>query len=630
MALTVLIVEDEQSASRLLSGIASEVGLSARATGSGKEAQELCSHAAASGQPFSVVVLDLVLSELDGFQFGTAARAAPWGATLPIIVISGIYKKLPEEFAARIQPAAFFAKPFEPAALRAALAKHSGALAATPPLEGSLSERPAATILVQLLREKANGVLTLTQDSSKRMITFQQGMVRFAQSNVRAETVGAAQIASGLIKQTSFDRAVAVAKQQNIALHEALAAARVMTPEQLRTALKQQTSEVCIAAVGALAGTYKFEQKPADAVNGVPDMRTSPVVLVLEAAKRNGNPAAAKPWLEDRAQEKLNRSPELEREIFAVKSFWPGEAVTPLATGGRSVGEILPRVKPPELPLLQYLCMSGLLTVPGAAKAAAKAPTSAASAGDEDKGRTFKPEEQAARTQLLADRDRLKEASHYEVLGVAPGASAADIKTAWFAAAKRYHSDAFSGLELGSARRAAEELFTRVNEANTVLSDANRRADYDVYLDRKAKGLPTDVGAILRAEGVFQRGEVLFKAGRWEDAEAQFREAISLNHTEAEFHAYLGMAMFRRSGKPDEAVSHVQKSLEMDPRLHSGTLFLSHLYEAQGDAERAKTLLRKAIDKDPDFAQAKEELKRLRNKPAEQTKGGFLSRLLKK
>ena len=41
MALTVLIVEDEQSASRLLSGIASEVGLSARTTASGKEAQEL-------------------------------------------------------------------------------------------------------------------------------------------------------------------------------------------------------------------------------------------------------------------------------------------------------------------------------------------------------------------------------------------------------------------------------------------------------------------------------------------------------------------------------------------------------------------------------------------------------------
>jgi len=224
------------------------------------------------------------------------------------------------------------------------------------------------------------------------------------------------------------------------------------------------------------------------------------------------------------------------------------------------LGARLARAKAPELPLLQYLCMSGLLTASAAAKAPVKA--AAPNAADEDKGKVFKPEEQAARAKLLSQRDRLKEASHYEVLGVQPGADAAEIKNAWFAAAKRYHSDAFSGLELGSARRVAEELFSRVNEANTVLSDANRRADYDVYLDRKAKGLPTDVGAILRAEGVFQRGEALFKAGRWEDAEAQFREAISLNHTEAEFHAYLGMAMFKRGCKPEEALPHLHKALE--------------------------------------------------------------------
>jgi curved DNA-binding protein CbpA/CheY-like chemotaxis protein len=630
MALRVLIVEDEQSASRLLSSIAAEVGLSARATSSGKEAQLLCAQAAASGQPFSAVVLDLVLSELDGFQFGAAARGAPWGARLPIIVVSGVYKTLPHEFASRVNPAAFFAKPFEPAALRAALAKHTGAQSASPALEGQLSERPAAAILGQLLRDKATGVLTVTHDTAKRVITFQQGMVRFAQSDVLAETVGAAQIASGLIKQTSFDRAAAIAKQQNIALHEALAAARVMTPEQLRTALKQQTTDVCVGALAIAPGTFRFEQKPVEAVSGVPDMRTSPVAVVLEAAKRLGNPAAARPWLEQRALEKLNRSPEMEREIFALKTFWPGEAVTPLATGGRSVGEILARIKPPELPLLQYLCMSGLLTPPGGATKPVPKASAATGAADDDAGKTFTPQEKAARTALFADRDRLANATHYEVLGVAPSASASEVKSAWFSAAKRFHSDAFSGLNLGSARRVAEELFARVNEANSVLSAANRRTEYNVYLDRKAKGLSTDVGAILRAEGVFQRGEALFKAGRWQDAEAQFREAISLNDAEAEFHAFLGMAMFRRNGKPNEAVQHVEKALKMDPRLRSGTIFLSQIYEAQGEAERARSLLRKAIDKDPAFVQAKDELRRLRNKSAGQAKGGFLSRLLKK
>src|SRR4051812_13051747 len=536
MALTVLIVEDEQSASRLLSGIAAEVGLSARATKSGKEAQELCAQAAASGQPFSAVVLDLVLSELDGFQFATAARAAPWGANLPLIVVSGIYKKLPEDFASRVRPAAFFAKPFEPKALREALAKHTGSQGAAMAVEGELAQRPAAALLVKLLRDKATGVLTITHETARRAITVQQGMVRFAQSNVRAETVGASQIAAGAIKQTSFDRAVAIAKQQNISLHEALAAARVMTPEQLRVALKQQTIDVCVGAMGLAAGHYRFEQKPVEGVGGVPDMRTSPVALVVEAAKRLGKPVPARAWLEEHFQDKLQRSPELEREIFGLKAFWPGEAVTPVATNGRTIGEILPRIKAPELPLLQFLCMSGLLLMPGTAKAQqAERPPEPV---EDDTGKIFDPRAQAARATLFAERDRLKDASHYAILGVAPNASAAEVKTGWFAAAKKFHPDAFSGLDLGSARRVAEDLFTRVNEANTVLSDPHRRAEYDIYLDRKAKGLPTDVGAILRAEGLFQKGEALFKAGRWEDAETQFREAIALNDTEAEFHAF--------------------------------------------------------------------------------------------
>src|SRR5256885_4833130 len=106
MALTVLIVEDEQSAARLLTGIAQEAGLSARTTASGKEAQALCAQAAQSGAPFSAVVLDLVLSGLDGFQFAYAARAAPRGEKLPIVVGSGIHKQLPPECAGKLKPSA--------------------------------------------------------------------------------------------------------------------------------------------------------------------------------------------------------------------------------------------------------------------------------------------------------------------------------------------------------------------------------------------------------------------------------------------------------------------------------------------------------------------------------------------
>jgi Flp pilus assembly protein TadD len=433
-----------------------------------------------------------------------------------------------------------------------------------------------------------------------------------------------------MIKQTSFDRAVALAKQQGIPLHEALATARVMTPEQLKVGLKQQTAEVAVGALGWNDGKYRFEQKPPEAVSSLPDMRMSPVVLVLEAAKRHADAAFSRRWLEQYAEERLNRSPELEREVFALKAHWPGESVTPLATSERSVAEVMARIKEQEMPLLRYLCQSGLLRMSGGAKTTLKPQSAQEASDDEDQGKTFTPEEESARRMLIGESDHLRDASHYEVLGVPHSAEVEEIKRAYFVAAKRFHSDSFSGLELGSARRAAEGLFAKVNEAYSVLSDKDKRAEHDVFLDRRAKGLPTDVAAILRAEGMFQKGELFFKAGRWEDAEAQFREAILLNHVEAEFHAYLGMAIFRRTGKAGEGLPHVEKALDLEPRLRSGVLFAVQMLEALGDVGRARILLKKAYENDPEFDQAKDEFRRLKDRPAGQAKGGFFSRLLKK
>lgn len=72
--------------------------------------------------------------------------------------------------------------------------------------------------------------------------------------------------------------------------------------------------------------------------------------------------------------------------------------------------------------------------------------------------------------------------THYEVLGVAPTASTAEVQTAYRAAARRMHPDA------GGTAIAMQ----RVNEAWHVLRDPGRRSAYDRTL---AQDLPTrDVG----------------------------------------------------------------------------------------------------------------------------------------
>ncbi len=64
---------------------------------------------------------------------------------------------------------------------------------------------------------------------------------------------------------------------------------------------------------------------------------------------------------------------------------------------------------------------------------------------------------------------------YYEVLGVSKGVSDDELKKAYRKVAKKYHPD----LHPGDAE--AEAKFKEVNEAYSVLSDADKRAKYDAY-----------------------------------------------------------------------------------------------------------------------------------------------------
>ena len=72
--------------------------------------------------------------------------------------------------------------------------------------------------------------------------------------------------------------------------------------------------------------------------------------------------------------------------------------------------------------------------------------------------------------------------NYYDILGVDKKASADEIKSAYRKLAKQYHPD----LHPGDA--AAAEKFKEVNEANEVLSDAQKRAAYDYELEHPGMG----------------------------------------------------------------------------------------------------------------------------------------------
>ena len=86
----------------------------------------------------------------------------------------------------------------------------------------------------------------------------------------------------------------------------------------------------------------------------------------------------------------------------------------------------------------------------------------------------------------------------YAILGVARDADEATLKSAYRKLARMYHPDKNPG------DKAAEERFKEVNEAYAVLSDADRRAQYDRFGTVSGAGSGQDVGFGTIFEDLFE------------------------------------------------------------------------------------------------------------------------------
>src|SRR4051812_33318025 len=92
---------------------------------------------------------------------------------------------------------------------------------------------------------------------------------------------------------------------------------------------------------------------------------------------------------------------------------------------------------------------------------------------------------------------------YYEVLGVSKNASAEEVKKAYRKVAMQYHPDRNPG------DKAAEEKFKEAAEAYEVLSDGEKKAQYDRFGHAGVKGNGRGNGGAQSAEDIFsQFGDV--------------------------------------------------------------------------------------------------------------------------
>jgi curved DNA-binding protein CbpA len=176
--------------------------------------------------------------------------------------------------------------------------------------------------------------------------------------------------------------------------------------------------------------------------------------------------------------------------------------------------------------------------------------------------------------------EQLWEEDLYELLGVSPEAELGEIKKAYKKLAVELHPDRFPDDE---AKRAdATERFGKITNAYNVLKDEESKAEYD-FARRMLGGMsagPAGGGAPARsavadeavndakksqAQNQFDQGKVFHASKNWQKAIACYKEAVRLDPTVADYHAYLGVA-YKQQGLKTPANNAFAAAYKIDKK----------------------------------------------------------------
>ena len=176
---------------------------------------------------------------------------------------------------------------------------------------------------------------------------------------------------------------------------------------------------------------------------------------------------------------------------------------------------------------------------------------------------------------------------YYQVLGVAPTASAAEIRQAYARLAREKHPDRFTDpAEKQRAQAAFQDITTAFNE----LVNPRRRQEYDEQRHKPLLRTPEEI-----AQDAFERAQPLLEGAGLEEAITLLRTAVHHAPEQAAYHAALGRALARVPALARDAVQALERATQLAPQSGAAFADLAAVLARQGLRLRAQKAMETAL-----------------------------------
>jgi curved DNA-binding protein CbpA len=221
---------------------------------------------------------------------------------------------------------------------------------------------------------------------------------------------------------------------------------------------------------------------------------------------------------------------------------------------------------------------------------------------------------------------------HFAILGLQRNATKEQVKAAYNALARIFHPDRLARFQLGALAPGVGTIFARLSEAQAILTNDARRAEYLDRLEAARTGSARGADQarqLMEAEAAFRKGEAALRQGQIALAEEQFRRSTELNPEEGEHHALLAWAIYQADRSQVEAVKRkLQSAITLAPKNPRPLAVIGEVFLCEGEIDRAITAFRRALELREGYAEAQRGLRlalmRKEKAPAEAKSGRWL------
>lgn len=337
-----------------------------------------------------VVITDLLLPTLAGFDMIEKLRSMPGGAEVPVIVMSGIYKSARHKRIARDthKVVASFDKPFNiidlvtaaksavgvsvpgkkklpPSAAipgrkpkpraadedpladldtrmeRADVERADAAFPTERSVRGNLKHKRFPEVLAQLYRWRASGGLLLRRGRIKKIVYFKDGYPTFVKSNLLSECLGRILVRDKMITEDECERSLELLPQSNGKMQGAvLIEMGALSSHNLVFGLQLQLEQKLFDVFGWPDGDYQFNfrvEAPPQAVQ----LDMSLASIVYEGVRRKFTDETVKDLLEPFIDLYLGVHPEPSHRFEELPLEADERTLVALIDGRRTMREVI-------------------------------------------------------------------------------------------------------------------------------------------------------------------------------------------------------------------------------------------------------------------------------------------------